>query len=74
MDAFIPAQAVAPADIRQAGQPACATTLGLAGQHPGAVEGFIGAVLGRQEVDEIQKKGDQGRMRAGSPADGTAPA
>ena len=63
MDAFIPAQVVAPADIRQAGQPACATTLGLAGRHPEAVKGFIGAALGRQEVDEIQKKGDQDRMR-----------
>jgi len=61
MDACIPAQAVAPANIRQAGQPACATTLGIAGRHPGAVEGFIGAALGRQEVDERQKKRHQGR-------------
>jgi len=62
MDAFIPAQAVAPADIRQTGQPASATTLSIAGRDPGAVEGFISAALGRQEMDEIQKKRDRGGM------------
>ena len=61
MDAFIPAQAVAPAASRQAGQPAGATTLGIAGRHPGAVEGFRGAALGRHEGDERQQKRDQGR-------------
>src|SRR5262249_10522282 len=33
-------QAVAPADIRQAWQPAGATTLGLASRYPGAVEAY----------------------------------
>ena len=62
MDAFIPAQAVAPADIRQAGQPARTTALGIAGRHPGAVEGFIGTALSGQELDEMQKKRHQGRV------------
>ncbi len=31
-------------------------------RHPGDVEGIIGAALGRQGVDEIQKKRHQGRL------------
>src|SRR5215471_20304240 len=42
MDAFIPAQALAPADSGQTGQPAGAPPLGIAGWDPGAIEGFIG--------------------------------
>ena len=61
-DAFIPAQPVAPADIRQAGQPARTPARGIAGRHPGAVEGFIGTALSGQELDEIQKKRHQGRV------------
>jgi hypothetical protein len=60
MDAFIPAQAVAPANIGQPRQPARATTLGIPGRDPGAIEGFIGTALGRQGPDKMQKKGDQG--------------
>src|SRR5262245_4352510 len=59
MEPFIPAQAVAPANIRQAGQPARPTPLGIPGRDPRAVEGFIGAALGRQERHEVQKKGHQ---------------
>src|SRR5215471_2979897 len=62
MDAFIPAQTVAPADIGHARQPARTPALGIAGRDPGAVEGFIGTALGRQELDEIQHKRHQGRM------------
>ena len=62
MDAFIPAQPVAPADIGQAGQPAGTPALGIAGRHPGAIEGFIGTALSAQEPDEIQNKCHQGGM------------
>ena len=38
----------------------CTHTTGTPGRAPGAVEGFIGTALGRQEPDEMQKKGDEG--------------
>ena len=59
-DAFIPAQVVAPTHIGPPRQPARAPTLGLPGRAPGALEGFRGTALGRQEPDKRQKKGDQG--------------
>jgi hypothetical protein len=62
VDAFIPAQPVAPAAIRHAGQPARPPALGIAGEDPTAIEGFRGTALGRQEVDEMQKKRHQGGM------------
>src|SRR5215813_281385 len=60
MDAFLPAQPVAPADIGQPRQPARTTTLGIAGRPPRAIEGFIGTALGRQEPDKMQHKRDDG--------------
>ena len=60
MEAFIPTQPVAPANIRQAGQLARATALGIPRAGAGAVESFVRAPLGRQELDERQKKCDQG--------------
>ena len=41
MESLIPAQPVAPAHIRQAGQPARATALGIPRGGAGAVEGFV---------------------------------
>jgi len=55
MEAFIPTQPVAPANIRQAGQPARATALGIPRAGAGAVDSFVRAPLGRQELDERQK-------------------
>jgi hypothetical protein len=62
MAALIPAQSVAPANIGQAWQPARAAALGIPSRDPGAVQGFIGAALGRQEVDKMQKKRAQGGL------------
>ena len=59
---FIPAQAIAPADIRQAGQPARSAPLGIPRRHPGAVQGFIGPALGCHERHEVQKKGHERRL------------
>src|SRR5262245_12104245 len=62
MEAFIPAQPVAPTNIGQAWQPSGSATLRIAGRDPGAIEGFIGTVLGGQELDEMQKKRHEGRV------------
>jgi hypothetical protein len=56
MEAFIPAPAIAPADICQAGHPARPPPLGLPSRHPGAVQGFLGTALGCHERHEVQKK------------------
>ena len=63
MDAFIPTQPIAPANIGQPRQPPAPTALRIPGRHPGAIEGFIGAAQGGQEPDEMQKKRDQGLLR-----------
>src|SRR5919205_3134753 len=55
MEALIPAQPVAPANIGQARQPARATALGLPRGDAGAVEGFVRTPLGCQELHEVQK-------------------
>src|SRR5918911_3521190 len=62
MEAFIPTQPVAPTNIGQARQPSGAATLSLAGGDPGAIEGFIGTVLGGQESGERQNKRHEGRV------------
>jgi hypothetical protein len=62
MEAFIPAQPVAPAHIGQSRQPAGSSALGIPGGDPGAIEGFIGTALGGQEPDEIPQKRHQGRV------------
>ena len=59
MEAFIPTQPVAPANIRQAGQPARATALGIPGRDTGAVQGCVRTPLGRHERHEVPKKGHQ---------------
>jgi hypothetical protein len=55
MAALIPAQPLAPAHIRQAGQPARATALGRPRGNAGAVEGFVRAPLGYRERHEVQQ-------------------
>src|SRR5215475_11894911 len=62
VDSFIPAQSVTPAHVGQPRQPPGPPALGIAGRHPGAVAGFRGTALGRQEVDEVQTKRHQGRV------------
>ena len=69
MEPFIPAQAVAPANIRQAGQPARPPALGIPRRDPGAVEGFIGAVLGRQELRRDAEKRPPAPRAAAAPGD-----
>ena len=59
VEAFLPAQTIAPAHIRQPRQPACTATLGIPGRDAGTVERFIGAMLGAQQLDKMQKKGHQ---------------
>lgn len=60
MEAFIPAQPVTPADIRQAGQPACPTAFGIPDRDPGALEGLIGTARRGQAPNEMQKKRHEG--------------
>src|SRR5215475_268104 len=62
MEAFIPAQPVAPANVGQARQPAGSAALGIPGRDSRAVKGFIGATLGRQELHEGPEKGHQHLM------------
>src|SRR5215475_1070650 len=62
MEAFIPAQPVAPANIGQARQPSGPSALGIPEGDPGAVEGFTGTALSGQEPDEMQKKRHEGRV------------
>ena len=62
MEAFIPAQPVAPANISPARQPSGSSALGIPGGDPGAIEGFIGTALSSQEPDEMQKKRHEGRV------------
>src|SRR5262252_2408971 len=57
----IPAQPVPPAHVGQPRQPPCPPALGLPRGEARAVEGFRGTGLGRQEVDESQKKRDHRR-------------
>jgi hypothetical protein len=62
MEAFIPAQPVAPTNIRQSRQPSGSSALGIPSRDPGAIEGFIGTALGGQEPDEMPKKRHKGRV------------
>src|SRR5262245_12241216 len=62
MEAFLPAQPVAPANIGQARQPSGSSALGIPSWDPGAIEGFIGTALSSQEPDEMQKKRYEGRV------------
>jgi hypothetical protein len=48
--ALIPAQPIAPADIRQPRQPAQPTALGIAGRDAGTVQGFVQTLLCGQEL------------------------
>jgi len=52
--AFIPADAIAPADIRLPGQPASTASFGITGHRRGTIQHFIAALLGMQQVDEGQ--------------------
>jgi hypothetical protein len=54
MKAFIPAEAIAPADICLPSQPAGATAFGIAGHCRGTIQDFIAALLGLQVVNEKQ--------------------
>ena len=55
----IPAQAVAPADISQPGEPPSPTTLGISRRDPSAVERRRDPTLGCQEGDEMPHNGHQ---------------
>ena len=55
MEAFIPAQPIAPPAVRQTGQPTRTTSLGIPRRDARAVQGFIGTVPGRQELDKRKK-------------------
>ena len=63
MEAFIPAQPVAPANSSEAGQPAHATVLGIPRGDARAVEGFVRTPLGRQQRDEVQTTRHQRLIR-----------
>src|SRR5919199_1674435 len=62
VESFIPAQAVAPADIGQARQPPRAPALGIARREAGAVQRFIRTLLRRQHLHQMQKTRDQRLM------------
>lgn len=62
MEAFIPAQPVAPAPIRESRQPSGSSALGISGGDPDTLKGCIGTALGGQEPDERQKKRHEGRV------------
>jgi len=57
MEAFVPPQAITPANIGLACQPACAPAFGIAGHRRGTIQRFIQAALGLKKLDEIQAKG-----------------
>jgi hypothetical protein len=59
-DALEPAQAVAPADVGEARQPAGAAPLGIPGRHGRGVDRFVGRGRGAREPGEGQQAGDQG--------------
>src|SRR6266700_7879167 len=57
MEALIPANAVAPADIGLSRQPAGATPLGIARGNARTVQGFIQAALCLQVLNQVQTEG-----------------
>ena len=54
VNAFVPPQPMAPADMRQPRQPAGAPAFGIAGRNTGAVQGCIWPWLRRQELDDME--------------------
>src|SRR5215211_5578843 len=68
VEAFVPAEAVAPADIGPARQPAGAPALGISRRHRRAIQGFIEPVAARQEVHQVQEARDTGPVVTAQPA------
>src|SRR6266516_8199956 len=62
VEALVPAEAVAPAAIGPARQPAGPTTLGLPRRHRRAVQGFVGPLATRQAVPQGQEARHDGRV------------
>ena len=60
MEPFVPTQAVAPADVGLTRQPTSASTLGISGRNPSAVQGCVGTILGLEPGRQIAKESDDG--------------
>ena len=60
VEAFIPANAVAPADIGLPRQPASATPLGISRRNTRTVQGFIQTLLCLYVLHQAQTEGDDG--------------
>src|SRR6266516_3081263 len=54
VEPFIPADAIAPANVGLPGQPAGATAFGITGHRWGTIQDFIETLLGMQKQDQIQ--------------------
>jgi hypothetical protein len=68
MKAFVPANAITPPNIRLTYQPAQATSFGITSDSGGTIQHFVGALLGLQEVDQVQAEcGDLIAMRSYKP-------
>lgn len=60
MEAFVPSDAIAPADIGLSSQPTRATAFGIAGDRSGAIEDFIQTCLSLEQAYHVQSKGSDG--------------
>ena len=72
--AFIPAQAVAPANISLSGQPAPAPAFGVPCGNAGTVQGFVEALASLQQPGQVPEESRQGLVAApGQPVELAAP-
>src|ERR687896_911653 len=62
MEAFVPAQPIAPADIGEPRQPASPSPFGIPCWHRRAVQGFIGCVATVQTADQVPEEGHDGSI------------
>jgi hypothetical protein len=60
MEPFIPAQAVAPANIRLTGQPTSTPALGISGGNPSAIQSLVGSFLSLERSHQKMKESDDG--------------
>jgi hypothetical protein len=73
MKAFVPANPITPANIRLTCQPPQTTSFGIASDSGCAIQHLVEALLGLQEVDQVQaKRGDLIAVRSHEPIELTA--
>ena len=61
MEALIPSQLIAPADVGLSCQPTRTPALGIPGGHSRAIQGFIGTVASCQQSHQVTEESDDGK-------------